>query len=398
LDVLRAVAILGVLARHSLMFRTPTWDFFPVRAGWAGVDLFFVISGFLISGLLFSEYRKRSSINFPRFAIRRILKIWPPLYFLVLSTLTLRLIHDHFHGIQAALRLLLHDVLFMQSYAAGTWGHCWSLAVEEHFYILLPLTLWFLLRRARLTDPDPFRILPTLFVCLAMVLLAARLITAHYFAPYRYEINLFPTHLRIDSLFFGVVISYYAHFHGEKFSQFARTYFGPLTAAGVVLVAPCFLMEQSQPWMYTYGYAALYLGFGSLLIVFLHVPVESAWPPIVRALNALAYVGTFSYSIYLWHLAWAQLVVGLNVGGIPYGGLVIYYGGAIAAGILVSKLIEMPTLRLRDRLYPAGGALAPVGLASAPVVPKSRRAELLGSAPDSGPAQVAHAITNVDPV
>jgi peptidoglycan/LPS O-acetylase OafA/YrhL len=349
------------------------------------VDLFFVISGFLISGLLFSEYRKRGSINFPRFAIRRILKIWPPLYFLVLSTLTLRLIHDHFHGIQAALRLLLHDVFFMQSYAAGTWGHCWSLAVEEHFYILLPLTLWFLLRKARLADSDPFRILPIVFVCLSIVLLAARLITAHYFAPYRYEINLFPTHLRIDSLFFGVVISYYAHFHGERFSQFARTYSRPLTAAGVVLVAPCFLMEQSQPWMYTYGYAALYLGFGSLLIVFLHVPVESAWPPIVHALNALAYVGTFSYSIYLWHLAWVQFVVGLDLGGIPYVGLVIYYGGAIAAGILVSKLIEMPTLRLRDRLYPAGGALAPVSRAPMPVVP------------DSEPAQVAHVITNVDP-
>jgi peptidoglycan/LPS O-acetylase OafA/YrhL len=385
LDVLRTVAILGVLARHSLMFRNPTWDFFPVRAGWAGVDLFFVISGFLISGLLFSEYRKRGSINFPRFAIRRILKIWPPLYFLVLSTLTVRLIHDHFHGIQAALRLLLHDVLFMQSYAAGTWGHCWSLAVEEHFYILLPLTLWFLLRKARLADPDPFRILPRVFVCLAVVLLVARLLTAQYFAPYRYEINLFPTHLRIDSLFFGVVISYYAHFHGEKFSQFARTYFWPLTAAGVVLVAPCFLMEQSQPWMYTYGYAALYLGFGALLIVFLHVPVESAWPPVVRALNALAYIGTFSYSIYLWHLAWAQFVVGRDLGRIPYFGLVIYYGGAIAAGILVSKLIEMPTLRLRDRLYPAGGALALVSQIPAPVVP------------DSEPAQVAHVITNVDP-
>jgi peptidoglycan/LPS O-acetylase OafA/YrhL len=392
------VAILGVLARHSLIFRTPTWDFFPVRAGWAGVDLFFVISGFLISGLLFSEYRKRGSIRVRRFAIRRILKIWPPLYFLVLSTLAVRLISNHFHGIQAALRLLLHDVLFMQSYAAGTWGHCWSLAVEEHFYILLPLTLWFLLRKARPADSDPFRILPIVFVCLAIVLLAARLITAHYFAPYKYEINLFPTHLRIDSLFFGVIISYYAHFHGERFSQFAHEFSLPLTAGGIVLVAPCFLMEQSQHWMYTYGYAALYLGFGSLLIVFLHVPVESAWPPILRALKALAYVGTFSYSIYLWHLAWVQFVAGLDLGGIPYVGLFIYYGGAIAAGIVISKLIEMPTLRLRDRVFPAGVALAPVGPVSVPAAPQSRRAELPGSRPDSGPVQVAHVITNVDPV
>src|SRR4051812_9481902 len=120
LDVLRGVAIIGVLARHTVLFRPPTWDLYPVRAGWAGVDLFFVLSGFLISGLLFSEYRKYGHISFPRFAIRRILKIWPPLYFLVLTTLGLRVIHAHFHGIRDALELLMHDVFFMQSYTAGT--------------------------------------------------------------------------------------------------------------------------------------------------------------------------------------------------------------------------------------------------------------------------------------
>lgn len=93
-----------------------------------------------------------------------------------------------------------------------------------------------------------------------------------------------------------------------------------------------------------------------------------------------------------------QFVAGLDLGGIPYVGLFIYYGGAIAAGIVISKLIEMPTLRLRDRVFPAGVALAPVGPASVLAAPKSRRAELPGSRPDSGPVQVAHVITNVDPV
>jgi peptidoglycan/LPS O-acetylase OafA/YrhL len=247
----------------------------------------------------------------------------------------------------------VHDIFFLQSYRSGTWDHCWSLAVEEHFYIMLPLFLWFLLRRTRLGDPDPFRILPTAFAFLAVALLVARLITAHYYVPWHWAIHQFPTHLRIDSLFFGVVISYYTHFHGERFSRFVRTFFWPLAAVGIALVAPCFFIEQSQLWMYTYGLAALYLGFGALLIVFLHVPLESAWIPVSGALRAFAYIGTFSYSIYLWHVFWMQFLQWLNVTGIPYIGLFLYYSGAIIWGILISKLIEIPTLRLRDRLYPA---------------------------------------------
>jgi peptidoglycan/LPS O-acetylase OafA/YrhL len=203
------------------------------------------------------------------------------------------------------------------------------------------------------SDPDPFRVLPAAFGFLAVALLVARLITAHYYVPWHWAIHQFPTHLRIDSLFFGVVISYYTHFHGEKFSRFVHTFFWPLTTVGIALVAPCFFMEQSQLWMYTYGLAALYLGFGALLIVFLHVPVESAWIPVSGALRAFAYVGTFSYSIYLWHVFWMRFLQGLNVTGIPYIGLFLYYSGAIIWGILISKLIEIPTLRLRDRLYPA---------------------------------------------
>jgi peptidoglycan/LPS O-acetylase OafA/YrhL len=367
LDVLRGIAIVGVLGRHTVLFRVPSWDFYPVRAGWAGVDLFFVLSGFLISGLLFSEYRKYGSIAFPRFAIRRILKIWPPLYFLVLSTLGFRLVHNHFHGLKAALELLMHDVLFIQSYKAGTWGQCWSLAVEEHFYILLPLMLWLLLREARPGEADPFRALPVIFSFLALVLLGARLLTGHYVVPYSWATHQYPTHLRIDSLFFGVVISYYAHFHGEKFARFARTFFWPLAATGVVLIAPCFLMEQSEPWMYTYGLTALYLGFGALLIVSLSVPVEFAWTPVSVILRALAYIGTFSYSIYLWHLAWMEVLDRTNWLKIPYAGLFAYYAGAVITGILVSKVIEMPTLRLRDRVYPTRARPGPAGTGSAPV-------------------------------
>src|SRR5438046_3761325 len=86
LDFLRGVAILLVILRHTVLFHVPGWEALLVQFGWAGVDLFFVLSGFLISGLLFSEYRQNGMIRFARFALRRALKIYPAFYFFVLFT------------------------------------------------------------------------------------------------------------------------------------------------------------------------------------------------------------------------------------------------------------------------------------------------------------------------
>src|SRR5579871_4107611 len=83
LDALRGVAILMVLVCHTFVFRKAGWEAMLVRSGWAGVDLFFVLSGFLISGLLFSEYQRTGQIRFRRFALRRAFKLYPAFYVLV---------------------------------------------------------------------------------------------------------------------------------------------------------------------------------------------------------------------------------------------------------------------------------------------------------------------------
>src|SRR4030095_7664494 len=147
---------------HTTMFRRPKWWWENLAAfpSWTGVDLFFVISGFLISVLLFSELQRRRPLSFGRFAIRRALKLYPMLYVLVLGLMLKRLIHSGFHDIGWITTPALHDIFFLQSYLPGTYGHFWSLAVEEHFYILLPLRLYFLLRKASTSEIDPFRKLP----------------------------------------------------------------------------------------------------------------------------------------------------------------------------------------------------------------------------------------------
>src|ERR1700730_6928049 len=110
LDVLRCIAVLLVMFNHG--------GIWPAAAqhGWIGVDLFFVLSGFLISGLLFSEYKARSSISFKRFFIRRGLKIYPAFYlFLFLTVMFSRIV---FHTLPPATHCL-HEVFFVQNYWRG---------------------------------------------------------------------------------------------------------------------------------------------------------------------------------------------------------------------------------------------------------------------------------------
>jgi fucose 4-O-acetylase-like acetyltransferase len=111
LDVWRGVAILLVLGRHYDYFR------FWQSIGWAGVDLFFVLSGFLISGLLFSEYKRFGNISVKRFWLRRAFKIYPAFYCMIAFTVGLLLLTG-----QSVPKQLLHDCFFLQNYLPPFWG------------------------------------------------------------------------------------------------------------------------------------------------------------------------------------------------------------------------------------------------------------------------------------
>src|SRR5262245_8242629 len=139
LDLLRLVAIVLVLGRHMgacpeaespLLHRVSTvW----ITGGWVGVELCFVLSGFLVSGLLFREYRGTAALDAKRFLVRRGFKIYPP--FLILIGLTV-LMHLASRP-RGLVRHTLAEVFFVQNYFEGLWNHTWSLAIEEHFYLSL---------------------------------------------------------------------------------------------------------------------------------------------------------------------------------------------------------------------------------------------------------------------
>ena len=347
LDILRAFAILLVLGRHmppypyNNIFIKTLLDAYG-RGGWIGVDLFFVLSGFLISGLLFAEHKKTGSISFKRFFIRRGLKIYPAFYVMIAATLMLTALTPH---------ALLTELFFMQDYAAGLWNHTWSLGVEEKFYLLLPL-LFILLSKINKFKKAPFNVIPVIFIFVSVSCLGLRLFHAH-FSPYQHLTHLFPFHLRVDALFWGVTISYFYHYHSIPFKIFTQCYKLLLLILGFIFLLPAFLFTlETTPFIYTGGLTLFYLGSGFILMAFID---DKTSPNVLNKI--LAYIGAHSYSIYLWHMPVER--------GLPYlfhylpsnyctytNVVLTFLIGSIGLGILMSKLIEFPILKMRDRFFP----------------------------------------------
>ena len=348
LDILRFVAVALVLGRHIDIYPAETNKYLNAftgvwqRGGWVGVDLFFVLSGFLVSGLLFTEFQKRGSISPKRFLIRRGLKIYPAFYVLIALT-AIDLLHSH----SLIFSRLIRELLFVQNYGYELWNHTWSLAVEEHFYLLLCAGL-FLVVKFRKTLL-PFDKLPIVFAGVAITCLALRLLIP--VGPDTLYLRvLFPTHTRIDSLLFGVLLSYSAHF--KPFSISGKTRIALLMIFIAAYIPPFTWTLETTRFIYTFELSALYLGGGALLLAV--NGLESRSLPA----RGIAFIGSRSYSIYLWHMSmalWgvrlAQKLIGLHLNW--YGYAAVYLVGSIMAGIVMAEIIEFPIIRLRDRLFPS---------------------------------------------
>jgi peptidoglycan/LPS O-acetylase OafA/YrhL len=354
LDVLRAVAVILVLVLHGQILYV--FD----KMGWVGVDLFFVLSGFLISGLFYLEYKKQGSINYPRFFLRRGLKIYPAFFVMILVTFVARFLL----GQPNSLGPYLREIFFVQNYKIGIWQHTWSLGVEEHFYIFLPLLLLGMIWLSK-DRKNPFRRIPLIFALIAISCIALRAATIYFTNPADFTPGMVtnPTHERIDSLFFGVFLGYLHHYHLDAVKKwmglpYLRVLFALATTA---LLSCCFIFDRSSHFLLIFGLSFLYLGFGGLLLMSLHVhdilPRRLAGP--VSALGtAFAFIGAYSYSIYLWHIPFQAFAPGVlrrlfHVEFSPDGRFVFYFIGSLIFGILMARLIEFPVLKLRDKMFPS---------------------------------------------
>jgi len=359
LDVLRGIAVIMVMGPH-----VPAYPVWAKVGGW-GVLLFFVLSGFLISNLIFTEYVRHSSIDIMRFYVRRALKVYPSFYLLLAGTV----IYCFLSNLPMTWQPFFGELILTQNYLGGMWGHTWSLAVEEHFYLLLPIALLLMVR----TWPgavNPFRLVPYVSLLLGVGCLGARLWMAYRYPVFDHRTHISFSHLCFDSLFFGVLLSYLHNFRPETLKLLTGRWRKPVFVAATIAIMPCLILDPVNPLVYTFGISLAYQSFGLLLILSLYK--EKPIAPIGRAERAIAWIGTYSYNIYLVHvplaMAFASIASRLDGAINQYLLHAIYCFSCFGTGFAISKLVEIPILRIRDRLLPSrSGSIQAAGLVAAPV-------------------------------
>jgi peptidoglycan/LPS O-acetylase OafA/YrhL len=372
LDLLRGIAIMMVVLHHVEPHTIPGlptltggigYIFWRLRSfGVTGVDLFFVLSGFLVGGLLLSELQKTGNLRVVRFWLRRGLKIWPS-YFALLAVLaitgTSRWL-DLSSPSSTVQGVLVHG-LFLQNYLDQyTNTPTWSLAVEEHFYLLLPCLLLLLNRYFSLAKVG------WLVGAVMVTCLGARI--GHLLLGHQ-DNDFMLSHNRFDSLLVGVGLAWAWRSFPDKVRQLTRN--GWLVAALVtVLVAPGLFYSRKDGLFFTLGFSMLSLGYASLLMRL--VAHGGGWLEASKLGRTLAIVGRWSYNIYLWHFflplllgqRYAQVQLWL-VGALPSPILVVaaqslvYVLLSIGAGWLFTTLVEYPTLKWRDKMLSSQTAAVP---------------------------------------
>lgn len=336
LDFLRGTAILLVLLRHSNISNRIT------QFGWLGVDVFFVLSGFLISSLLIKEYKITNAVDIRRFLFRRAFKIFPPFYFLIFASL---LINFFARDIVLPIKPILTEIFYLQSYLPGISYHTWSLAVEEHFYLLFTgfFKITVIYNWVYHTKRNIIFLSGLLVLCL--------LLRFSYSFPHRNE-NFFGftfSHLRSDGIIVGILLSYLVEFTSvlPKIKAHIRS----LSVLAFLLILPGFIFHGGSFFMNTIGLTTANLGFGIICALALVVhPFKYAgnFKVFYYIYKLLCFIGIHSYSIYLWHLMVKDYLNLLSLD--KYTFLSLYLILSLLIGIVLSFLIERPFLILKERL------------------------------------------------
>ncbi|WP_439329408.1 acyltransferase family protein, partial [Corallococcus sicarius] len=338
LDVLRAVAILSVLAFHApanAREALPSWVRLGFSQGWVGVDLFFVLSGYLIGRQVFGpEEPGGFGANLRAFWTKRWMRTLP-LYFIVLAAYALKpwMFGTPFVGGG------WHYALFLQNFTdLRDFEQSWSLCVEEHFYLLLPLAAFGLGGRRW---PAFAWLVP---VALSLLLrFFTRSTMPEGLEPSEVWVRLqWPTFQHLDGLCAGVFLARTAP-TWQRWPSRVRALCGVLGGATVVgMLGVCIprLQDLGGVWLIT----GLAVGFSGVLVAMeaLRLPVAVRWP--VYQVSAL------SYGAYLWFGPIVRVFERRAFAGPPWLTLAAFLAATLAVSWVTYRAVELPCLRLRNRL------------------------------------------------
>ncbi|MDA1230502.1 MAG: acyltransferase [Planctomycetota bacterium] len=338
LDGVRAVAVMMVFLSHAGLGH--------IVPGGFGVTVFFFLSGYLITSLLREEFRKHDSINLKNFYFRRVIRIWPPLY-LTLAIVAALCWLGAFGLRSPESRPLLYQLLHLGNYyqifghqtgMPGT-GILWSLAVEEHFYLVWPLlfvALYGRLSRAQFS---------MLLVGICLTVLAWRCVLV-----WRWSANEWRTYLatdtRIDSILFGCILAIWRNPNLDDIKKHRVCVMLLLVALSSLTLLATFAIRSSD-FRETFRYSIQ----GLALMPLLYVAVNRANESFFRWLNhpALRLVGVLSYSIYLSHFFVLHLL-SESSRWTPWISAVLAAAISVCFALGIQLLVDRPLMVFRRRL------------------------------------------------
>lgn len=293
LDGLRAVAVVAVVAFHA-------GDSPFAAGGFLGVDVFFVLSGFLITTLLSREFDPTGTIALGNFYLRRFLRLMPALSLLIVAYLALAPLLWPEYGRFEHARDALVGFAYLSDYGYAIWKvpeylrHTWSLSVEEHFYLVWPLLLPTILRAKR---PDKIALL--LYLVAALWRLANFGIADWTLAYYRFD-------TRIAGILLGCCLALWLRERDRAGLPTVLPVSPDLPAAA--LVASLMLQAWKVPSAYQFAMPLTEVATAALILAIVRPGAKgSDW--VLRCLEwrHAVTIGTLSYGIYLWHFPIALL-------------------------------------------------------------------------------------------
>ena len=352
LDALRSFAVLAVLCGHwatpefsvhgGLPSPVQRWPLFV--AGWSGVDLFFVLSGFLIGRQLWQELARTGDVRLGRFLLKRGFRIWP-LYFVMLG----------FIALLKTPKPGWVDFVFLTNYLPNAMGRSWSLSTEEQFYIAVPLLLLLFKRRIPMLGylavfgAIEMSVLVARHVALVQLIQPGQTINDYYFELFA------PFHTHLEGLLAGLVISLVATARPALFSP-ERTRGVSRLGLGVIALAFAGVLLLRRIDHPLFSFLELGLVFGSVTFWAL---LDHSWISVPLRLWMWYPISRLAYGMYLNHF-W--MTRGLNdaiVSGMRSlsGNEDIVFLGSLSAtaaisvgiAVLTFVLVEHPFLLLRAR-------------------------------------------------
>ncbi len=351
LDLLRAVAVVWTMLFHSFLVGGlgENWAW-AQRYGWMGVDLFFVLSGFLIGAQVLKPLANGQRFSFRDFYMRRAFRILPAFF----AVLALYLLWPGFReapGMEPWWKFAGFFVNLSIDYTNhAAFSHAWSLCVEEHFYLLFPLMALALLRR------PSAKIFFAVCVFIVALGIALRTGTWLHFETLDSDRNWFvekiyyPTWNRLDGLLAGVILAVWKTYRPDNWAR-AAARANLVLLIGLATMALSFWLFRERTGLLGNSIGWPVLSLGLAMLVFAAAQTKS-WIG-CRALPGAGWLAAVSFSLYLVHKPIYGLVqthLGDAMEGRGYLAFAVYGLASLLGAALLHYFVERPGLRLRERL------------------------------------------------